>query len=118
MILGSDVYAKILQGDIRKAADPKAMAPIAQNTSLGWIVSGPTGNHLFKNVATTSTNHAFVARPDHPVTFIINNSNNFNCDVNCIPSFCNCDNIKPTLLMSPQDIKVGRMFTIHMLSKI
>ena len=71
LILGSDVHARILLGDIRKAADHNAMAPISQNTSLGWIVSGPTGNHLFNNVVTTSTHHAYISRPDHHVKFKI-----------------------------------------------
>ena len=85
LILGSDVHAKILLCDIRKSADHNVMAPIAQNTSLGWIVSGPTENHLFNNVATTSTNHAYCSRSDHPVTFIVKDSNYLSCDVNCFP---------------------------------
>ena len=94
------------------------MAPIAQKTSLGWIISGPTGNHLFNNVATASSNHAYVSRPDHPVNYLSKDSNNYNYDVNFNPSFCNSYNVKPTLLMSPPDIKVGRMFTIHTRSKL
>ena len=118
LILDSDVHATIFLGDIRKSADHNAMAPIAQNTSLGWIVSGPTGNHLYNNVATTSTNHAYVSRSDHPVTFIVKDSNYLSCDVNCFPYLCNSNYVKTDVLMSLQDIKVGRMFTIHLPSKM
>ena len=118
IILGSDVHAKILLGDIRKSADHNAMAPIAQNTTLGWIISGPTGNHLFNNVATISTNQACISRPDHHVKHLIKDSNYLSYDANCFPCLCNLNNVKPSLLMSLEDIKVGRMFTIHMLSKM
>ncbi|XP_070158838.1 uncharacterized protein [Polyergus mexicanus] len=40
ILLGADVYAEILQPGLRKGAPDEL---IAQRTSLGWILSGPTG---------------------------------------------------------------------------
>ncbi|XP_011883957.1 PREDICTED: uncharacterized protein LOC105571095 [Vollenhovia emeryi] len=40
LILGADVYAQILENGVVKG---DADAPIAQRTSLGWIISGPSG---------------------------------------------------------------------------
>ncbi|KMQ89359.1 gag-pol polyprotein precursor [Lasius niger] len=41
VILGADVYGSLLCGDIRRGPSD---APIAQETSFGWIISGPTGS--------------------------------------------------------------------------
>lgn len=38
ILIGADIYGSLLRSGIRKGP---AGAPVAQNTSLGWIVSGP-----------------------------------------------------------------------------
>lgn len=47
IILGGGVYARILISGVIKAAIDE---PIAQQTELGWIVSGPnnSGNTMMK----------------------------------------------------------------------
>lgn len=40
ILLGADVYAFILQPDLRKGGGRE---PVAQSTSLGWILSGAVG---------------------------------------------------------------------------
>ncbi|XP_011883842.1 PREDICTED: uncharacterized protein LOC105570992 [Vollenhovia emeryi] len=46
LILGADVYAQILEEGVMKG---DANSPIAQRTSLGWIISGPSGINTLSN---------------------------------------------------------------------
>jgi len=48
LLLGADVHATILQEGLRKA-NPRS--PIAQRTSLGWIISGLTGETGEKQIS-------------------------------------------------------------------
>lgn len=48
LLLGADVHAQIIQEGLRRG---KTQEPVAQKTTLGWIISGTVG-------ATTAANHA------------------------------------------------------------
>ena len=47
ILLGADVYGHLLQDEVRKGRND---APVAQRTSLGWIISGPTSAKTSKLV--------------------------------------------------------------------
>lgn len=51
MLLGAEVYAQIIDTGVIKC--PLQGAPVAQNTTLGWILSGQVGAHAQPNISCT-----------------------------------------------------------------
>lgn len=103
LLLGSEVYARILLAGIRQE-EGNDQAPLAQNTRFGWIISGGTpnifGNRDVTSRATTTTasistraHHLHLASP--------------------------YDYHSPdSTSMSSSDIETGRMFKINIKSKL
>ncbi|XP_023246526.1 uncharacterized protein LOC111643256 [Copidosoma floridanum] len=63
LLLGAAVYAQIIRPGLRQPQRPDA--PIAQQTAMGWILSGPIGQSkllstLSSNFARTSTHPNFI----------------------------------------------------------
>jgi len=52
LLLGADVHAQIIQEGLRRG---KTQEPVAQKTTLGWIISGTVGTTTAANHASTHT---------------------------------------------------------------
>lgn len=59
MLLGADLYATIIREGIRRGPPG---TPLAQNTALGWILSGPIGYTPKGESSTVTTSHAYLKK--------------------------------------------------------
>lgn len=69
LLLGSAVYAQILLEGVCRSNDSNS--PIAQRTTLGWIVSGPVGPSFFDKAASKNivSCHSYFDTSSHQFTF-------------------------------------------------
>lgn len=63
ILLGADVFSIILQSGLRKGG---ARAPVAQNTSLGWILSGVIGD-----AASAQAAHTYQCRVEEDLSAVV-----------------------------------------------
>lgn len=57
MIIGADLFGQLLRNGIRRGSDDE---PVAQNTVLGWIISGPTTSIERRVSSSTSVHHGLI----------------------------------------------------------
>ncbi|XP_076298317.1 uncharacterized protein LOC143217663 [Lasioglossum baleicum] len=57
LLIGADLYGSIIRDGIRKGAGNE---PVAQNTALGWIISGPVATHASSTFTSIHISHGTV----------------------------------------------------------
>lgn len=105
VIIGADLYSELILGGVRKGTSGR---PVAQNSVLGWVISGPTSSPLI----TSHTSAIESARDPTPVE--VNSHHCFDSFIldKELRRFWEVEEIPRQHTMSPEDEKCEQHFRL------